>query len=250
MTMAGQSVWVTGASLGIGRELALLLAREGASVACTARSETLLRALQDGQPGVAAHPGDVTDAPAMAALLKTIESLQGPLDVAVFNAGVYEQVLGGLAAPALFRRHIEVNYLGVVNGVMAVLPGMLRRGRGQVVIVASPAGYRGLPRAAAYGPTKAALISLAETLRLETHGSGVAVRLVNPGFVDTRLTARNDFPMPALMSAPEAARHIVRGLRGRSFEIAFPGRFVFWLKVARMLPYRWYFPLMSRLTRK
>jgi short-subunit dehydrogenase len=249
MKTAVESVWITGASQGIGRELALQLARQGCSVACTARSAGLLSVLQDSQPGIAAHPLDVTDARAMAAAVDAIEKRQGPLDMAVFNAGVYEPVPGGIAEPELFRRHMEVNYQGVVNGVMAVLPAMLERGRGQIVIVASVAGYRGLPRSAAYGPTKAALISLAETLRLEARGSRVEIRLVNPGFVETRLTAKNNFPMPAIMSPQEAARRIIQGLRGKSFEIAFPASFVIWLKLARLLPYRWYFPLMSRLTR-
>ena len=244
-----ESVWITGASQGIGREMALQLAQQGCSVACTARSADALSVLQDSQPGIIACPCDVTDAGAMAILFDTIETRQGPLDTAVFNAGIYEPVPGGIADPELFRTHMEVNYQGVVNGIMAVLPAMLKRGQGQILIVASVAGYRGLPRSAAYGPTKAALISLAETLRLETLGSGVEIRLVNPGFVETRLTAKNDFPMPAMLTAREAARRIIRALPGKSFEIAFPSVFVAWLKLARLLPYRWYFPLLNRLTR-
>jgi NAD(P)-dependent dehydrogenase (short-subunit alcohol dehydrogenase family) len=243
------SAWITGASQGIGRELALQLARQGARVACSARSEEPLSAMQSAQPGIHPYPLDVSRAGEVAAAFHRIERNQGPLDLAVFNAGIYQPVPQGVADPELFQQHMTVNYQGVVNGVMAVLPAMRRRGRGQIAIVASVAGYRGLPRSAAYGPSKAALINLAETLYLENRDSGVRIRLINPGFVDTRLTAKNDFPMPAMMTAEQAAGRILAGLQGNSFEIAFPARFVFWLKLARLLPYRWYFPLIDRLTR-
>jgi short-subunit dehydrogenase len=121
------------------------------------------------------------------------------------------------------------------------------RGAGQVAIMASVAGYRGLPKAASYGPTKAALINLAEILRTEFSGSGVDIRLVNPGFVSTRLTAKNDFSMPAIMTPEQAASRIIQGLEGTGFEIAFPRRFVAWLKIARVLPYRLWLPLARRM---
>jgi short-subunit dehydrogenase len=125
---------------------------------------------------------------------------------------------------------------------------MRERGHGQVVVVASVAGYRGLPQAAAYGPTKAALINLAETLRLELRGTGVDLRLVNPGFVATRLTAKNSFAMPAILTPEDAARRILTGLARSGFEIAFPRAFVTWMKLLRLLPYRLYFPLVARMT--
>ena len=136
--------------------------------------------------------------------------------------------------------------MGVVNCLVAVLPRMLARGHGQLVIMGSVAGYRGLPQAAAYGPTKAALISLAETLRLELHGTGVDVRLVNPGFVATRLTDKNRFSMPAIRTPEQAAAAIISGLQGGGFEVVFPWRFAFWLKLARLQPYRLYFLLAGR----
>jgi len=247
--MPWKSAWITGASHGIGRELALGLESGGVRVACSARSGDRLDELHHHHPGVLPKPLDVTDAAAMERAVAEIEDVQGPLDLAVLNAGVYDPLPGGLAEPELFRRHMEVNYMGVVNGLMAVLPRMRERGKGQVVILGSVAGYRGLPGAAAYGPTKAALINLAETLRLELRGSGVDLRLVNPGFVSTRLTAKNRFRMPSLLTPDQAARSIIRGLGRQGFEIAFPWGFVFWLKLARLLPYGWYFPLIKRLTR-
>jgi len=248
MKMQWNSAWITGGSYGIGRELSLRLAQSGVRVACSARTSDVLHELRDLQPGISPMALDVTDAAAMEKAADEIERIQGPLDLAVFSAGMYEPLPGGLADPELFRRHMEVNYMGVVNGIMAVLPGMRDRGKGQIVIMGSVAGYRGLPRSAAYGPTKAALISLAETLRLELRGSGIDVRLVNPGFVSTRLTAKNRFSMPSLLTPEQAAEHIVRGLQKRGFEIAFPWGFVAWLKLARLLPYRWYFPIIARLT--
>jgi NADP-dependent 3-hydroxy acid dehydrogenase YdfG len=248
VTVSPHSVWVTGASQGIGRALALELANTGAKVAISARSAGVLSDLAREHRGLYPEPLDVTDAPAVAAAVARIEQMQGPLDLAVLNAGVYQPLPGGLAAPEVFAEHMAVNYQGVVNGVCAVLPGMQARGRGQVAVVASVAGYRGLPQAAAYGPTKAALINLAETLRLELRGSGVDLRLVNPGFVATRLTAQNRFAMPSILTPEDAARRILAGLKGSGFEIAFPFGFATWMKLLRLLPYRLYFPLVARIT--
>ncbi len=245
-----RSAWVTGASQGIGKELTSALAAEGVAVAGSARGIDPLIEMRSSHPRVLPLALDVTDSRAVAEAVARIEEAQGPLDLAILSAGIYDPVPGGLADPELFRRHMEVNYMGVVNALMAVLPRMKDRGKGQVAIVASVAGYRGLPQAAAYGPTKAALINLAETLRVELADSGVDIRLVNPGFVATRLTAKNDFHMPALLTPAAAARHILRGLRSRRFEIAFPWGFVTWLKLVRILPYRLFFPLMKRLVPK
>ena len=243
-----KSVWITGASQGIGRALALEFAGRGARVAISARGAEALTDLARLHAGLHPEPLDVTDAQAVAEAVARIERNQGPLDLAVLNAGIYQPVPGGLATPEVFAEHMAVNYQGVVNGLCAVLPRMRERGRGQVAIVASVAGYRGLPQAAAYGPTKAALINLAETLRLELRGSGVDLRLVNPGFVATRLTAQNRFVMPSILTPEDAAGRILAGLAGGRFEIAFPFGFVTWMRLLRLLPYRLYCPLMSRLT--
>jgi short-subunit dehydrogenase len=146
------------------------------------------------------------------------------------------------------RRLMEVNYLGVVNGIAAVLPGMVARRSGQIVINASVAGYRGLPLAGAYGASKAALISLAESLRIELEGHGVDIKVINPGFVKTPLTSQNPFKMPALLTPAEAAEAIHRGIGREGFEITFPKRFTYFLKLLRSLPYALYFPLIRRVT--
>jgi NAD(P)-dependent dehydrogenase (short-subunit alcohol dehydrogenase family) len=217
-------------------------------VAVSARGVEPLEELHREQASILPAPLDVTDPDAVASAIDRIERVQGPLDLAVLNAGIYEPLPGGLADPEVYREHMAVNYQGVVNGLCALVPRMKERGAGQVAIVASLAGYRGLPQAAAYGPTKAALINLAETLRLELRGSGVDLRLVNPGFITTRLTDKNAFSMPSIMTPEEAARYIIAGLDGRGFEIAFPLGFTLWMKLVRLLPYRIYFPLVARST--
>ena len=248
MKPAWRTAWITGASHGIGRALAMQLAAGNTtSVAASARSEAQLHGMQQANPRVEPFVLDVTEARAAESVLEAIEARLGLPDLVVLNAGTYEPVAAATASVAQYREHMEVNYMGVINCLAAALPRMLARGRGQLVIMGSVAGYRGLPQAAAYGPTKAALISLAETLRLELQGTGVDVRLVSPGFVATRLTDKNRFSMPALRTPEQAAAAILRGLQGRGFEVVFPWRFAFWLKLARLLPYRLYFRLAGRL---
>ncbi len=245
-------VWITGASSGIGRALALLLARNGDDVAASARRAdelALLVAEAGASPGrIVAFPVDVADAAAMARTCAAIEAALGPLDLAVFNAGTHEPVSVESFTPAPFRRLMAINYMGVVNGIAAVLPGFIARRGGHVAVVSSVAGYRGLPQAAAYGPTKAALINLCEALKLDLDRHGVRISVVNPGFVKTPLTDRNPFPMPFLMPVEDAARRLLAGLDRGGFEITFPRRFTWLVKLARILPYALYFRLIRRAT--
>jgi NAD(P)-dependent dehydrogenase (short-subunit alcohol dehydrogenase family) len=238
--------WITGASSGIGRELALLLAHRGVNVAVTARSAGKLDALAAGQPGILAFPADVTDDAAMRAIVPRIVATMGAIDLAVLNAGTWEPVAASALDPAVFARTMDVNYLGVVRSLAAVLPVMQERRAGRIAIVSSVAGYRGLPKAGAYGPSKAALISLAESLAPELGQAGIGLSLVNPGFVATPLTAKNDFPMPFMIAPEDAARRIVRGLERGRFEIAFPWQLVTILKLARILPYPLFLALVRR----
>jgi short-subunit dehydrogenase len=145
-------------------------------------------------------------------------------------------------------RHIEVNYSGALRVLDAVLPAMLARSAGHFSLVGSVAGYRGLPQSLAYGPTKAALINLAETLYQDLHDKGIGVSLINPGFVQTPLTAGNAFTMPALLTPEQAATAILKGWAQGAFEVHFPKRFTLWLKALRLLPYRAYFALVKRAT--
>jgi len=246
-------VWITGASSGIGRAVALEYARAGAVVAASARSAAALAALA-GEPAaggrIHAFAVDVTDRAAMAATVARIEREHGAIELAILNAGTHQPVDGRDFDAAVFDRLIAVNLTGTVNGLAAILPLLVARRAGHVAVVASVAGYAGLPTAAAYGATKAALINLTEALKFDLGPVGVRVSLVNPGFVRTPLTDQNEFAMPALMEVDDAARALVRGLAGAGFEVSFPRRFTYALKLIRLLPYRLYFPLMARITRK
>ena len=238
--------WVTGSSTGIGRELALQLAAQGVIVAASARSADKLADLGSA---IRPYPLDVTDRSAVLATLETIEQDLGPVDLAILAAGTYSAVDVEEFDPAIFELAMATNYGGVVNALTGLLPRMAARRTGHVAWIASVAGYVGLPKAAAYGPSKAALINLAESLKPDLDRHGVTVSVINPGFVETPLTAQNDFSMPFLMQASEAARLTIEGLKRRRFEIAYPKRFVFIMKLARLLPYFLYFWLIRGLVK-
>lgn len=243
--------WVTGASTGIGRGVALELARSGYEVRATARRldelRSLMREAERFSGRIAPMPGDVTDRLEMAALVATIES-ERPIALAFLNAG------GSFAdAPddfggEGFRRTFDLNVQGVANGVDPVLKAMKSRGRGQIAITGSIAGYGGLPNAGAYAPSKAAVISLAAGLRFEVERLGVTVQIVNPGYIKTPLTARNRYPMPFLMECDEACRRICDGFERGGFEIRMPRRLAWTLRLLQSMPYPLFFRLFN-LTR-
>ena len=245
-----QIAWITGASSGIGKAVALELAGAGVKVAASARSVDALKALATENPLIKAYPCDVTDSAAMATAASQIAAELGPIDLVILNAGTWFPVDLKNFDPAMFQKTFDVNFLGVVRGIAAVLPGMRERRRGQIAIVASVAGYRGLPKAGAYGPSKAALINLAESLRPDLADLGITLSLVNPGFVATPMTAVNDFPMPFMIETNDAARRIVKGLASGRFEVAFPWQLVSILKIAQVLPYWLYFWLLNRGVRR
>jgi len=173
---------------------------------------------------------------------EALPSSLGPIDLAVLNAGIWETMSSRQFSAAKAAHSITVNYQGTANGVEALLPAMLERGGGHIAMVASIAGYRGLsPATAAYGPSKAAVINLAETLRNDLAARGIAISLISPGYVETAMTSASKFPMPFTISADDAAQRIIRGLRKRKFEVAFPWQLVALMKVARLLPYPMFF---------
>lgn len=189
---------------------------------------------------------DVSDWTAVAGTVMKIEERFGPIDLAVLNAGIWQSIEPGDVDVAAIRKGIEVNYLGVVNCLAALVPRMAARGSGHIAIMASVAGYRGLPRAMAYAPTKAALINLAEGLKSELEPLGITISVINPGFVDTPATRGNPFPMPALMDSGEASGHLLRGLVRKRYEIVFPRRFVFAMKLLRLMPNAFFFWIIRR----
>ncbi len=248
-TSTARIAWITGGGSGIGQALALKLARAGWKVAASGRRpEALQETAQQAAGNVHAFPLDVSDLEAMRQTAARIESELGPIDLVVLNAGFGRFVkLDNLRAET-FANHMRTNYLGVVNGIDAVLGSFQRRHAGHIVIVASVAGYRGMPGIAAYGPTKAALINLAESLYFDLHREGIMISICNPGFVKTPMTAENRAGMPFLMDLDDATDALYRGIMQRKFEIAFPRRFVLLLKLFRCLPYRLYFPLMRKFS--
>jgi short-subunit dehydrogenase len=243
-------VWLTGASSGIGEALAHELARRGARVALTARRGELLERLAadiKSRGGKAeCFAGDVLDLDQMKTLVAEIESRMGPIDVAIPNAGTHIFTVPEEFNSREYISLMNLNFGGTLHCVEAVLPGMLRRGRGALAPVASLAGYRGLPRAAAYGASKSAMIHFFESIRFHLVRKGIVISIVNPGFVKTPLTDRNDFKMPFLVDAPRAARIICDGIERGKREIAFPFPFNLVLKMARMLPAPLYEALVNR----
>jgi NAD(P)-dependent dehydrogenase (short-subunit alcohol dehydrogenase family) len=182
------------------------------------------------------------------AAAKAIEAKWGGLDLALIVAGGYNEMRADSFDLAVANHIIDVNLRGVFNCLDVVLPTLLRQGSGGVGIVSSVSGYTGLPKALVYGPTKAALLNLTESLYFDLHPRGINVYQINPGFVDTPLTKGNDFPMPGLMTAPDAARALIEGITRGEFHIHFPKKFTNWLRLARLLPYRAYFYLIRKVT--
>lgn len=244
-----ERVWIVGASYGIGAALARHLAAEGKEVWASARSADKLAAMAADSGGrIRALPLDVTDAASVRAALDEMEAAAGPPDTVVLNAGSHQPVAARDFRAEDLRRLIELNVMGVANGIETVLPGMLRRNRGRLAVVASVAGYAGLPTSAYYGCTKGGLINMVESLAFDLRKTGVKLQLINPGFVKTPLTDKNEFDMPFLVSAEHAAAVIAKGLASDRFEIAFPTTFVLILKALQFLPYRLYFALVGRGT--
>ena len=243
--------WITGASSGLGHALAKHMAADGWTVAASARSAPSLAELvktAGNLPGsIKSYPLDVTDAAAVKATAAAIESDLGPIGQAVLNAGTHKPLRATEITAEGFRPLVELNLMGTVHCLEAVLPGMIARRGGRVAVVASLAGYRGLPTSAAYGMTKAGLINMAEALKPELDGYGVRMQVVNPGFVRTPLTDKNPFPMPFLMELEDAAAALYRGLQSERFEIVFPWRFAALLKILRLLPASLAFAVTRRL---
>lgn len=244
----GRRVWLIGASSGIGAALAALLLDHGAHVALSARNRAALRANCGGRARALALPLDVTDHSSVLGARDELCALWPRIDLVLLIAGGYNEMRADSFDLAAANRLVDLNLRGAFNCLDAVLPVLLEQGGGGLGIVASVAGYGGLPKALAYGPTKAALINLSESLYLDLRPRGIAVYQINPGFVDTPLTAANDFPMPALMTADAAAWELLRGMERGQFHIHFPKRFTSGMRLARLLPYRLYFWLVRKVT--
>ncbi|WP_156863141.1 SDR family NAD(P)-dependent oxidoreductase [Casimicrobium huifangae] len=239
----GQRVWLIGASSGIGAALAAQLMARGASVALSARNVEALQRVADGASAgsngrALVLPFDATQQGQWAGAHGKLNVAWGGVDVVVFCAGAYAPMRAWEIDDRQMSQIVDVNLRSVYHGLERVIPDLRAGGTGALVLVASVAGLMGLPNATVYGPTKAALINLAELLHSDLRGDGVDVYLVNPGFVQTPLTAKNEFPMPAIQTPEQAAQAIMRGLAAGRFSIHFPKRFTGWLYLLRHLPDR------------
>lgn len=247
----GRRVWIVGASSGIGRATASLLHARGAQVIVSARNAQALQDFVAAHPGSQALPCDATD-PAQVQRCAAQVLATGTPTLVCYCAGTYQPLRANAWNLGVMQQHLAVNYTGALHLLNAVLPALRTAAeQGQaahISLVGSVAGFRGLPQGLAYGPTKAALIHLAEVLYLDLRPLGLGVSIVNPGFVETPLTAGNDFRMPALLEPEAAAAAVVRGWEQGRFHIHFPRRFTNVLLGLRLLPYRAYFAVVRRFT--
>jgi NADP-dependent 3-hydroxy acid dehydrogenase YdfG len=234
---------VIGASSGIGAACASALLSLGAKVALSSRRAERLQqlALSSSPDQSLVLPLDVTDETAVAHAYENIHARWGGIDVLLYVSGVYHPIRAQDFDLKLAEQTIDANLLGPMRAVAITLPDMLKANTGHIAIVGSVAGYSGLPKALAYGPSKAAIINFCETLYYDLLPTGVNVHMISPGFVATEATAQNDFEMPALITAEVAAKEILDGIMAGEFDIHFPKRFSRFLKFLRILPYPLYF---------
>lgn len=251
MTMQPGVAWIIGGGSGIGAAVARLLAQRGWTVAISGRRLEKLTEVAQSSSAIRPYALDVTDAEAIDRTLKAIVTDLGRVDLFIFGAAAWQPMNVGDYAFEKFADIVDTNYLGVIRMANPVLAQMDKQGGGHFAVIASVAGYFGLPRSAAYSSTKAGLINLLETMRTELAPRNIKVRMIAPGFIKSELTAKNDFPMPFLMETDDAAARIVDGLTGSDrFEIAFPRRMVWLMKTIRWLPYPVFFWLTSKMLPK
>ncbi len=246
------AAWVTGASSGIGRGVALELARRGYKVLATARRQAELEKLALEAKGLAGQiipaPGDIADRQGQETLVDRMELEHGPLALAFLNAGTYVPDPLGEFGGEGFRETFNLNVFGTVNSLAPLVRRMGARRKGQIAVMSSVAGYGGMPRSISYSASKSAIIAMCEALKFDLDKDGVTLQIVCPGFVKTPLTSLNTFEMPFLMELDEATRRICDGFEKAGFEIAFPRRMAWSLKFLNMLPYSMYFSILRKRT--
>jgi short-subunit dehydrogenase len=239
-------IWITGASSGIGRALAIKFANEGWIVAASARRENLLQELNKINENIYSFPLDVTSIDQCKTVFKNIVERFKSIEISIFGTGIHDPKSEKEFNLEKIRKIMEVNYFGTMNSINSVYSYYNDRKSGQISIISSVAGYRGLPAAGAYCASKSALTSFAESLHFEMKRKNVRVSLVSPGFIKTPMTDQNDFPMPMIKSPEFAAEQIYIGLiKKNGFEIHFPKIFTFFLKFLRILPNNIYFKLVE-----
>jgi short-subunit dehydrogenase len=241
-------IWVIGATSGIGLACAKDFLSHGAKVAISARRADLLQQINDTYPEdqILALTLDARNHSNLTNAYKTIKAKWGGLDLMVFVSGVYEPMRADNFDLSKAKNIIDLNVLGPMSACDVVLPDFIANQSGGIAIVSSVAGYSGLPKALAYGPSKAAMINFCENLYYDLKPKGISVYMINPGFVATDATANNDFDMPALITPEKASEYILDGIQAGEFDIHFPKRFSLFLKFLRILPYSIYFYLLKK----
>ena len=244
-------IWITGASSGIGKALAIKFAEKGWIVAASARRENLLEDLNKFNPNIYSFPLDVTEIENCKLVANKIIEKFGGIDICVFGTGMHDPKSEKKFNLNKIREIMEVNYFGTMNSINSIYEYFSEKKNGQISIISSVAGYRGLPAAGAYCASKAALTSYAESLNFDMQMKNVKVSLISPGFIKTPMTDQNDFPMPMIKSPEFAANEIFKGLtEKKSFEIHFPKAFTYFLKFLQILPSSIYFKLVSKGMKK
>ncbi len=244
-------IWITGASSGIGKALAIKFAEKGWIVAASARRENLLEELNKFNPNIYSFPLDVTEIENCKLVANKIIEKFGGIDICVFGTGMHDPKSEKRFNLNKIREIMEVNYFGTMNSINSIYEYFSEKKNGQISIISSVAGYRGLPAAGAYCASKAALTSYAESLNFDMQMKNVKVSLISPGFIKTPMTDQNDFPMPMIKSPEFAANEIFKGLtEKKSFEIHFPKAFTYFLKFLQILPSSIYFKLVSKGMKK
>ncbi len=245
--MVDKVIWITGASSGIGKALAIKFAKEGWKVAISARRENLLNEIAKTYNDIFPYPLDVTDSKKCELVFNSIKERFKNVDISVFSTGIHDPKSEKSLDLNKVRQIMEVNFFGTINSVNAVYKYYKERKSGQISIVSSVAGYRGLPAGGAYCASKSALTSFTESLNFDMKRNNVRVSLISPGFIKTTMTDQNDFPMPMIKTPEFAAEEIYNGLvKKNAFEIHFPKSFTFIMKILQILPNWAYFKLVEK----
>ena len=248
--MNDKTIWITGASTGIGRALAIKFAKNGWNVAASARRENLLKELEELNQNIYSFPLDITDKEKCKEVFKKVEDKFKTIDISFFSTGTWDPGKEKEIDVEQIEKVMKVNFFGTLNCIKSVEKYYRNKKSGHISIVSSIAGYRGLPNSTGYGPSKSALNNLAESLFFDFKRYGVRVSLISPGFIKTPMTDKNDFKMPFLKTAEYAAERIFEGLvNSNKFEIHFPKQLTLILKLLRILPYTLYLKLISKLTK-
>jgi len=244
-------IWITGGSSGIGRALAIKFANKGWIVAVSARRENLLLELNKINKNIHSFPLDVTNIDQCKKVFKNIVEKFKNIEISIFSTGIHDPKSEKEFNLEKIRKIMEVNYFGTMNSINSIYSYYNNKKSGQISIISSVAGYRGLPAAGGYCASKSALTSFAESLHFEMKRKNVRVSLVSPGFIKTPMTDQNDFPMPMIKSPEFAAEQIYNGLiNKKSFEIHFPKAFTYFLKFLRILPNSIYFKIVDKGMKK